>query len=69
MHVRHQTPEGAPLFTPDTELAQGFAELGEREGESVLWKGQPSAFTGTVLDETLRKTGMKKVLLVGYMVC
>jgi nicotinamidase-related amidase len=27
VHVRHQTPEGAPIFTPGTELAEEFKEL------------------------------------------
>ncbi len=36
MHVRHDTPDGAPLFTPGTELAEEFGELREGgEGEKV----------------------------------
>jgi hypothetical protein len=34
VHVLHDTPEGAPLFTPKTELAEEFSELskgGEKE--------------------------------------
>ena len=27
VHVRHDTPQGAPLFTPGTELAEEFSEL------------------------------------------
>jgi len=27
VHVKHETPDGAPLFTPGTELAQEFSEL------------------------------------------
>ena len=27
VHVRHATPDGAPLFTPGTELAEEFGEL------------------------------------------
>lgn len=27
VHVRHATPDGAPLFTPGTELAEEFSEL------------------------------------------
>ena len=35
--MRHVTPEGAPLFTPGTELAEEFEELrrGMGEGEKV----------------------------------
>jgi len=36
VHVRHDTPDGAPLFTPGTELAEEFGELREGgEGEKV----------------------------------
>lgn len=35
VHVLHDTPDGAPLFTPGTELAKEFEELGIREGEGV----------------------------------
>jgi nicotinamidase-related amidase len=27
IHVLHQTPEGAPIFTPGTDLAQEFKEV------------------------------------------
>ena len=35
VHVTHITPEGAPLFTPGTELAEEFDELRPKEGEKV----------------------------------
>lgn len=35
VHILHQTPEGAPLFTPGTELEGEFEELKPREGEEV----------------------------------
>ncbi|KAI4280433.1 MAG: hypothetical protein L6R35_005888 [Caloplaca aegaea] len=33
VHVVHDTPEGAPLFTPGTELAEEWEELRPGEGE------------------------------------
>jgi hypothetical protein len=27
IHILHQTPEGAPIFTPGTELAEEFKEV------------------------------------------
>lgn len=39
VHVTHGTPEGAPLFTPGTELAEEFSELKPREGEIVSYVG------------------------------
>ena len=35
VHVKHDTPGGAPLFTPGTELAEEFEELEPMEGEKV----------------------------------
>ncbi|KAI4088403.1 MAG: hypothetical protein LQ339_008712 [Xanthoria mediterranea] len=35
VHILHQVPDGAPLFTPGTELAEEFAELKPREGEKA----------------------------------
>ena len=40
VHVRHATPEGAPLFTPGTELAEEFSELSKgADGEKVRLMG------------------------------
>lgn len=35
IHVLHKVPEGAPLFTPGTELAEEFEELRARNDEVV----------------------------------
>ena len=69
VHVVHDTPQGAPVFSPGTPLADEFAELQPREGEKVVHKGQPSCFAGTDLHEYLGGLGDvgKKVVLVGYM--
>lgn len=68
MHVLHQVPDGAPIFTPGTDLAEEFEELRPKEGEKVVKKLHPSAFAETELDGLLKKDGVKKVVLVGYMV-
>ncbi|KAF4968007.1 hypothetical protein FSARC_4568 [Fusarium sarcochroum] len=67
VHVVHATPEGAPVFTPGTKLAQEFDELKPRDGESVVEKNFPGSFAKTDLQEILDKTGKKKVVLTGYM--
>lgn len=69
MHVLHQVPDGAPIFTPGTDLAEEFEELRPKEGEKVVKKLHPSAFAETELDGLLKKDGVegKKVVLVGYM--
>ncbi|PQE30038.1 isochorismatase family protein [Rutstroemia sp. NJR-2017a WRK4] len=67
IHVVHSTPEGAPVFTPNTELAEEFSELKPVDGEPVISKEAPGSFTGTKLQEELESTGRKKVVLAGYM--
>lgn len=65
VHVTHTTPDGAPVFTPGTELAEEFEELKPRSGEKVVTKIHPSAFADTDLHEHL---GGGKIVLTGYMV-
>ena len=67
VHVVHQTPAGAPVFTPDTDLAKVFAELEPKGHEKVIGKQQPGSFTGTDLAEFLKASGRNKVVLTGYM--
>ncbi|KAL8931270.1 MAG: hypothetical protein Q9216_007241, partial [Gyalolechia sp. 2 TL-2023] len=65
VHVVQQTPPGAPLFTPGTELAEEFEELAPKGGEEVVQKMHPCAFSGTDLDAHLKKGGKGKIVLVG----
>ena len=37
-------------------------------GEKVIWKKHPGSYAGTDLQEWLDGEGVKKVVLVGYMV-
>jgi nicotinamidase-related amidase len=69
VHVVHATPNGAPVFTPDTALAQEFSELTPKSSEKVISKNKPSAYADTDLDEYLKTLGDagKKVVLTGYM--
>ena len=65
----HQTPAGAPVFTPDTNLAKEFSELKPQDGEKVIGKQKPSSFADTGLHDYLAGLGDagKKVVLTGYM--
>ncbi|KAJ5962914.1 hypothetical protein N7501_007855 [Penicillium viridicatum] len=69
VHVVHEVPEGAPVFTPNTPLAQEFEELTPKAGEKVVTKNFPSSFAKTDLHAYLQGLGDigKKVVLVGYM--
>lgn len=68
IHVTHSVPEGAPVFTPNTKLAEEYDELKPAEGEKVIQKGHPSCFADTPLDDYLKEVDAKKAVLVGYMV-
>jgi len=68
VHVKHSVPEGAPVFTPKTNLAEEFEELAPRDGEKVIDKLHPSSFADTNLHDYLHGVGGKKVVLTGYMV-
>jgi len=67
VHITHQTPEGAPVFTQGTKLAEEFEELKPEAGEHVISKQAPGSFTGTKLEEVLKEGGKAKVVLTGYM--
>ncbi|PYH30437.1 putative isochorismatase family hydrolase [Aspergillus neoniger CBS 115656] len=69
VHVVHQTPPGAPVFTPNTHLEIEFDELTPVPGEKIISKNFPSSFAQTELHEylgSLEAVG-KKIVLVGYM--
>lgn len=66
VHVLHQSPEGAPVFTPGTEMVNEFEELAPKAGETVIWKKFPGSFAETELQKDLGDH--KKVVLTGYMV-
>jgi len=69
VHIQHKTPDGAPVFTQGTELAEEFPEVAAREGEKVIWKEAISGFTNTDLHEYLSSLGErgKKTVMTGYM--
>jgi nicotinamidase-related amidase len=71
VHILHQVPEGAPVFTPNTDLALEFEELrptpDSTEKEVTVTKNFPGSFTQTNLKEVVEKSGLKKILIVGYM--
>lgn len=67
VHIVHQTPAGAPVFTPDTDLAKEFSELTPKGGEKVIGKQFPGSFTGTDLGSFIKGTGKGKIVLTGYM--
>ncbi|RJE20881.1 Isochorismatase family hydrolase [Aspergillus sclerotialis] len=69
VHVVHEVPADAPVFTPGTALAEEFSELTPQPGEKIVKKNFPSSFAQTDLHEYLTGLGDlgKKIVLVGYM--
>lgn len=71
VHVVHDVPEGTPVFTPGTSLAEEFEELRPKDGaganEKVVHKKFPGSFAETDLDAIVKATGLTKLVLVGYM--
>ncbi|KAH7128466.1 Isochorismatase-like protein [Dendryphion nanum] len=67
VHILHKTPDGAPIFTPGTELAEEFPSLKAKDGEEIVWKLHPGSFAETQLEDVLKGWGIKKLVLTGYM--
>jgi len=67
VHILHETPAGAPVFTLGKDLSREFPEVVATGDEKVIHKKTPGSFTGTGLNEFLKGTGKEKVVLVGYM--
>ncbi|KAH6614191.1 Isochorismatase-like protein [Boeremia exigua] len=67
VHILHKTPEGAPIFTPNTPLAEEFDSLKAKDGEELIWKLHPGSFAETNLEELLKGWGINKLVLTGYM--
>jgi nicotinamidase-related amidase len=67
IHVLHRAPATAPIFTPDSIGAASIAGLAPANGELVIHKQQPSAFTGTTLLDELQTRGVETLIIAGYM--
>jgi nicotinamidase-related amidase len=67
IHVLHRAPATAPIFAPDSEGAAPIAGLAPGEGEAVIHKHLPSAFTGTGLLDELQTRGVETLIIAGYM--
>jgi nicotinamidase-related amidase len=66
IHVRQQGHPGA-LFDPASPESAERPEVASLPGEEVIYKRMAGAFTGTDLADTLRSSGIRAVILCGYM--
>ncbi|WP_413756097.1 cysteine hydrolase family protein [Streptomyces sp. MMBL 11-3] len=65
--VQHAAPAGSPVFARGTH---GFAlheVVASRPYDHLVEKTLPSSFTGTDLDDWLRREGVDTLTVVGYM--
>lgn len=65
IHVRHNLSEAAPIFNP-TQPSFGFMpEVAPLANETIIDKARPNAFSGTGLDDAIRQTGRRELILAG----
>jgi nicotinamidase-related amidase len=67
IHVRHESPEGAPFFVAGYLGAEIIPAVAPNEGEQVVVKNYPNAFRDTDLKAKLDAEGVKDVVIVGAM--
>ncbi len=65
IHVVHRG--GGKLFNPDSPYFAIAEPMRPEKEETVIEKRLPNAFAGTSLLEMLKKTGRKKLIVVGFM--
>ena len=67
IHVLHRAPATAPIFALDSIGAAPIDGLAPADGETVIYKHLPSAFSSTPLADVLRSAGIETLLIAGYM--
>ncbi|MDF2936944.1 MAG: isochorismatase-like [Paenibacillaceae bacterium] len=67
-HIRHESLQpGAAFFHPGTTGAELHPLAAPAEGERVLLKHVPNAFSGTALHEELQAAGIQQLTVCGMM--
>lgn len=67
MHVRHKGSTTGKAFNPTLSGFEIVKVLTPRDGEMVIDKGLPNAFTGTDLAKHLQASGRKNLIVGGFM--
>jgi nicotinamidase-related amidase len=68
IHVRHLSVRpGSTFFIPGTKGAEIHEAVKPRGGESVIEKNFPNSFRGTRLEQTLKESGIKNLVVAGMM--
>lgn len=66
VHVVHHGRPGGALFDPAGPQVEEIRELAAEAGEKVIVKRLPNSFVGTDLDEFIRSTGRKELIIAGF---
>ncbi|MDD5057710.1 MAG: cysteine hydrolase family protein [Sideroxydans sp.] len=65
IHVMHKGGRG--LFNPEGEFFEIVPALQALKDETVIEKKRISAFAATGLEEAIKRTGRKRLIIVGFM--
>jgi nicotinamidase-related amidase len=67
-HIVHESRRpGAPSFVPGSPALAIHPAVTPEPGEPVIQKHLPGSFTNTPLEEELRKSGIERVIISGFM--
>ncbi|NUU00517.1 cysteine hydrolase family protein [Herbaspirillum robiniae] len=66
VHVVHHAKPGGVLFDPQGPHSAIIEGVQPQDGEAIVVKGLPNSFAGTTLDEELKKTGRKSLVIAGF---
>jgi nicotinamidase-related amidase len=68
VHVLHNTgSDEAAIFKPNGKLTKEMDGVEAIDGEPIVWKKHAGSFSETDLAPVVEKTGLKKLVLTGYM--
>ncbi len=65
-HIQHDAGAGSP-YDVNAKIGAIADEVAPAAGETVIVKNYPSAFVGTELQKQLEATGLKDLVLAGFM--
>lgn len=66
-HIVHHTQPGAPIFDPESPMSDIIDSVKPAGDERVISKNLPSAFVNTDLEKFLKETGLKELVVAGFM--
>ncbi len=66
IHVVHHGKPGGAMFDPQGTHVAIIEGVQPAPGEAVIAKSLPNSFAGTTLDETLKKSGRKSLVIAGF---